>query len=185
MGSPSVSFVQGLLETGAPLAERQVHQGLVAEREQVEADQLGGRLLGELADPRRRRVDPCGQVLPLEALLPGEPLRTTISASTDALVGQQPLDVGDDLGEVRREWSAAPTGQLDIVAVAHDHATEPVPLRLVDQSSGDAVGVRDLLDRLGEHGLDREFDGLLHVRQPTDGTYRPAPALERPRGQVW
>ena len=115
---------------------------------------------------------------------PGDPLRTTISASTTHFSRQQPSDVLDDLREVRGERPAAPAGQLDLVAVAQDEAAEAVPLRFVDQAAGDAVGGGHLLDGLGEHGRDGQVDRLLHVGQPIHAAgppTRPAPpSAERP-----
>jgi len=154
---------EGLLQPGPPVPEGQVEERDVTEGEQVEADELGGRLHGQLGDPRQRRVDPGGEVLPVQPLGSGRAGPHDDLRVDHTLLRQQPADVLDDLGEVPGQRLAPPARELDLVPVAHDEAAEAVPLRLVGQPAGDAVSSRHPVDGLGKHGPDREVEGLVHA----------------------
>ena len=120
------SDAEGLLEGSAALGERPLDVGLVAEREQVEGDETGGRLLRQLLDPRRGRVDPLLQRLELQ-LGPGRHEQLAVEHHP---LGQLSADCLDDLGEVAGQRFRVAAGELDLVAVAEHQAPKPVPLRL-------------------------------------------------------
>jgi hypothetical protein len=151
-----------LLESRPALAQGRVEQRLVALGKEVERDERGRRLLGELAYPRLGWVDPVQQRVEVEPVT-GDDHDLAVD---DAALGQARLDRVDDLGEVAGQRPLAPAGQLDLVAVAEHDAAEAVPLGLVQK-----LALGHPLDRLGEHRGDRRRDWELHGRDPLRSLY--------------
>ena len=150
-----------LLQGRAPLRERAVDVRLVAEREQVERDERGRRLLGQHVDARLGRVDPLLEHLELEPLGPDGECHEQLAVEHAAL-GQLLAHRGDDLGEVAGQRLGVAAGQLDLVAVLEHQAAEPVPLGL-EAEPAVLGGVRDALDGLREHRLNGRHHGEVHA----------------------
>ena len=143
-------------QPGPPVDQRDLPQILVARGEEVEGQEVGGRLGGQPVHPRRRRVD---------ALLEGvevQPGRTRHDelAVHDAALGQGGLQRRRELGEVAGEGALVPAPQLHLVAVAEHDAPEAVPLGLEQPSLPD----REVGGRLGQHRSERRHDRQSHGR---------------------
>jgi hypothetical protein len=147
------------------LRERDLHQRLVADREQVEGDEGRRRLLGEQPDARLRRVDALQQRLEVQPVALGD----DDLAVDHAALGQRRLDRLDHLGEVAGERALVAAAQLHLVAVPEDDAPEAVPLRLVVHG----LGGGHLGDGLGQHRLHRRQQGQVHAGQSSSRGRRP------------
>ncbi len=154
------------LEPLPSLVEGQVDQLRTVDGEQVERDELRGRLDAELADAGLGGVDALRQGLPVEVL--GAALAGTeddLAVEHDRVVASAELlaERVDELREVPGEGLRAAAADLDVVAVDGDDAAEAVPLRLVPQAAAHAVGIGDGGDGLGEHRCDLHGTCLLAV----------------------
>jgi hypothetical protein len=154
------------------LGERRVDEVAVAEREQVEGDELRGGLDRQRRDPRGGGVDPLAQRLPVEPFAPGLARAHDDLAVEHARTRQQLRESGHELGEVPRQRLRPAAADLDLesrTAVRAglapsrvDDAAESVPLRLVRQTARHRVGSGHLRDGLGEHGDDRVLGVVGH-----------------------
>jgi hypothetical protein len=144
------------LECGPSLGERPLHEVIVAERQQVERDEVRRRGLREELHPAGGGVDPLLEGLELQTahLLVGH----HDLAVDDAPFGQVRLDRLDDLREVPGHRALVAAPDLDLLLVAEDDGPEPVPLRLVRERPG-----RDVLDRFREHRCHGRHDGQAHT----------------------
>jgi hypothetical protein len=79
-------------------------------------------------------------------------------AVEDAARGEVGPDGLDDLGEVAGHRLLVAAADLDLVAVSENDRPEAIPFGFVAQVAGG-----DVLDRLGEHWLDRRHDGKAHT----------------------
>ncbi len=148
--------VQHAHELGAAVTERPSQPRLVAERQQVEGDEHARRLGGEARHPRRRRVDPLEQGVEVESV--AVPVGHDDLAVDDAPLGQRRPQGLHELGEVAGDRAFLAAGEVELVAVAGDDASEPVPLRL----ERPVVAGRDLPGELRQHRLDRQGDRQHH-----------------------
>ncbi len=174
-----------LVEQRPPLGERPFEQDLVAQCQQVEGDERCRGLGRKSLHARRGGVDALQQRIEVEA--------ATARGGHDDLaidhtaVGQRGGERAQQLGEVPGERAFVAARQLDLVAVAEDDATEPVPLRFVEPALGRTGRCdRDPLGRLGEHRGDRRTERELHrtsVPAAREALARMGPAPET-RGSV-
>jgi len=147
------------LQALAAVTERHTGQVLVAEGEDVEADQLGRRLPRESNDTGVGWMDALGQARPVESLRAGRACADYELGVDGASFGQMHTDGFDHLREVAGQRFGASTGQLDLVAVAQNDAPEAIPLGFVGKSPRDGVRGGHVGDGLGQHGGHRQFDG--------------------------
>jgi hypothetical protein len=142
--------VDGALELGAALLERQVEEHLVVAGEDVEGDEPRGRLLGEHVDARLGRVDALAERV--------EELHAVLAEDDDLAVEHVAPGREAQLGEVPRQRLAVARLQVGLVAVDERHAAEAVPLRLVRP----ALALGQLRARARELGQERRCDGEGH-----------------------
>ena len=133
-GAGAVEVAERLDQRLASLGEGPVHEGLVAQRQQVEGHEAGGRLDGQLVDAAGGGVDPLLQGLELQPPALGALEADEDLAVQHDAVGKLAAYGLDDLGEVARERLGVAARELDLVAVLEDQAAEPVPLRLEAQA---------------------------------------------------
>ena len=145
------------LETGAPVPERLVEQGLAVEREQVERDVRGGDLGRELPDTRLRGV--LAQLERVEV----EPLgrRDHELAVEHDLVRCLREQRFAHLREIAEQRLLVAALQVEVVAVTEHDAAEAVPLRFEQE-----VGLwRHVARQLRQHRLERRADRERHAAQ--------------------
>ena len=143
-----------LLQPGPALRERAIGQVLVAQRQQVERDEAGRRLLGQQVHPAGRGVDALLQHLELQRVaLPVQHHDLAVDHRPLREVGQHRVD---QLREVAGHRALVAAADLDLGAVPEDDRAEAVPLGLVQLSGG------DLRLRLGQHRLHRRHHGQVH-----------------------
>jgi hypothetical protein len=145
------------LQQCAAFREGPSREVVVAERQQVEGDEAGGRLLGQQVHAARCGVDALLEGVEVEGVAGG--VGHNDLAVDHGALGKVRLDRGDDLGEVAGHRPLVPAADLHIVAVAEDDRAEPVPLGFVHLTCGDAA------DRLGQHRRDGRHDRELHARK--------------------
>jgi len=150
---------QRRLKRGPPLAERQLHIRGVAQRQQVERDEVGRRLRRQQPHSALGRVQP--QLQRLEVQPPAVPVRQHDLAVDHAAGGQLGEKSRNELGEVAGHRPLVPAADLHLVAVAEDDRPEPVPLRLEDK-----VARRDRVHRLGQHRGHGRHHRKVHTPQP-------------------
>jgi hypothetical protein len=146
---------EGGLERGPPFDERSTREVVIAEREQVERDEMSRGGFGQHADAAVGGMDPLLERLELE------PSQLSVGdhdlAVDDGSLRQVRRDRLHDLGEVAGHRPLVAAADLHLVVVAEDDRAEPVPLGLVAERAG-----RDLLDRLREHRGHGRHDGQTH-----------------------
>ena len=155
-GVDSVSSTGSAIDLREPLAALVVgklEQGLVVLGEQVERDELRGRLLGELLDPRGGRMDALREQV---ELLDAVDRHDHLAVQHEPLAGERQHEL-DDVREIAVHRPAVAALEMYLVAVAEDDRPEAVPLRLI----APAVALGQLARGLGELRLDgwREREG--------------------------
>ncbi len=116
-----------------------------------------------------------------------DPIATNSSPSSTHRSGSCSRIAVDHLGEVARQRLGVARGQLHLVTVLEDQASEPVPLGLEREPTVELRRVGDPLHRLGEHRLDGRHHRQVHEidRRPTGVTRPPRGAHATPqRGQI-
>ena len=139
---------QDVVEGGPALGQGPLHQRLVAQGEQVEGDQHGRGLGGQEVHPGGGRVDALEEGLEVEAGPAGDD-DLAVDHATRRQLGPGRLH---HLGEVAGQRPLLAAAQLDLVAVAEDHAAEPVPLGLVQHPLGQDRHRFGQHDGSGHHG---------------------------------
>ena len=142
------------LEAGATLPEGGGKEVVAAVGEEVEGDEGRRGLAGEARDAALRRVDALGEGLPVEALPSGLAGAHDDLAVEDARAREEAGCGVDEFGEVACERLGAPAADLDAIVGQRDDAAEAVPLRLIEETAGNAVRGGDLLDGLRQHRRD-------------------------------
>ena len=129
-------------------AERPAGQVLASQGEQVEGDEMGGRLLSQQVDPGLGGVDALQQRLEVQPL--SRAVRDDDLAVDDAPLREFGLDGGHQFREVTGHRPLVPAADLDLIPVAEHDRAEAVPLGLETERP---VGY--LPDGLGQHRRDR------------------------------
>jgi len=132
-----------------PGAERDLHQRLVVDGQQVEPDERGRDLLGEEVDARLGGVDAQEERVEVQA----GALDDDHLAVDHAAPGQVRPQRLDQLREVAGHRPFVAAAELDLVAVPEDDRAEAVPLGLVVHPG------RDVAHRLRQHRADRRHHG--------------------------
>jgi len=130
------------LELSSPLLERLLVDRLAVPEQEVEDDEVGRDLCGQLAHARLRRV---------QAHLHGVEVEHTVACDHDLAVqggvGRQEVTERSQLREVAKQGPAVARPERKLVAVVLQHAPETVPFRL----ELPAVRLWKLLDELCFH----------------------------------
>ena len=142
-----------LLQLNAAFALRHAAQIPSVGREQVERDERGGRLLRQLRDARRGRMQPQLKRVEIETAGRGD----HDLAVDHAAVRQAGEERRVQLGKVPVERPQVAALDEHVPAAAEHDRAKPVPFRLVQK----AVAGRKLCRQLGEHRLDRRNDSKL------------------------
>ena len=116
---------------------------LAVPEQQVEDDEVGRDLRGELAYARLRRMQSHLHRIEVEHAVPGDH-----DLAVEGGVGRQELTERPQLREVAEQRPAVPRPERGLADVVLEHAPETVPLRL----ELPAVALGQLLDELGFHG---------------------------------
>ena len=146
----------------APLVPDQPGQIGAVKGQDIEADQLGRRLLTQQRNPGGGRMNPGAQGIPVQML------RARLTRAHDQLgvqnraIGQPARQRGDDLREIRGQRLLAAPVQGDPVPIPADDAAEAVPLGLVRESGT----IRNPVDRAGEHRIDGQIEWQAHTSIP-------------------
>ena len=132
---------QRLDEPTPPLGEGLRHQVVVADGEQVEPDERGGRALCEHAHAAVGWVDALLEGVEVEAAVDREDDLPVDDAARRQVLPQRL----DELGEVPRHRALVAAAEFDLVPVLEDDGAEAVPFRF------DVAHVWDLADGFREH----------------------------------
>ena len=144
--------------------------------EQIERDERGGDLGGELLDPRRRRMQAHLQRVEVEPVRAGD----DDFAVDDAAGGEGGEQAGAELGEVAIERLQIAALDVEAVAVAKDDRAKAVPLRLEEPG----LARRQLGGELGQHRLDRRLDRKRHRRPRARQRVAACRAAMRPAAEL-
>src|SRR5581483_9914160 len=159
------------LEPRAALREERTAQVVSAVREEVEGDERRGRLRGELANARFRRVDAHLQRIEVEAVVGHD---HDLAVEHDRR-RQRFDEAARELREVAIQRLQVAALDIDVAVRREDDRAEAVPLRLVEP----AVAFRDARFEAREHRLDRR----LHRRGHAESIARLEPRI--PEGDGW
>jgi len=164
---------QGGFERGPALGERPPGVVIGTKGEQVERDEVRGRLRGEQPHPARGGMQ--AQLQRLEVEPSGREIRQDDLAVNHAAGRQLGQRGVNQLREVAGHRPLVPAAELHFVAVAEDDGTEPVPLGLKDIIPG-----RDPVYRLGQHRCHRGHHRKIHIPSlspppPVQTTDQPSP----------
>ena len=134
------------------MTERLIAQIDAVGGEEIESDECGGRLPGELLHARSRRVQPHLQGVEVQAAR-----RRDDDLAVEDTAGRQ-LRVEDvvQLGKVAVERPQVAALNVDVVRAAKDQRAKAIPLRLEQKS----VALRNFAHRFRQHRLDRRAGTL-------------------------
>jgi hypothetical protein len=120
--------------------------GLTVPEQEVERDEVGRDLSGELAHPAFGRVESHLQGVELEP-----PVAVDHDLAVERRVGRHQITEPAELGEVAQKGPSVPAPEGELTAVVLEHAAESVPFRLVLEP----VVARHLANQFGLHGWER------------------------------